>query len=243
MGLFDFFKQDAKDARAVARWQKRLMNKYMQTAERKRAIEALTKIGTTEAVTALLGRYKYRTEATIVDEDEKQEVFDSLVSLGPGAVPALTLYIANESAIYWPVKALRKLVGDDEACQHVMTALEGVEDSFGGNADRRQQLVDNLRDFSEDPRVFALLLRLLEDDDEEIVIRAIDGLSTRKGDPAVVDAIVPKVIEEDTSHRVRTLVMELMIEQGWNVKKFKKALMERIPAQYFIDDTGVVQRR
>lgn len=238
MGLFDFLKSDP-----VGKWSKRLMNKYQQTAERKRAIDALADIGTTEAVGALLQRYKYRTEATIVDEDEKQCVYDAVVSLGESAVPALTAYISSETAIYWPVKALRKLVGDDEASRQVLTALDGIEDSFGANRDRRERLVDNLREFAHDEAVYRRLLGLLTDEDEEIVIRAVDGLSARKNDPAVPNAIVPILLEDDTSHRVRTLVMELVIEEGWNVKRFKKALLERIPEQYFIDDTGVVQRR
>ncbi|MFT7621029.1 MAG: hypothetical protein ACI9WU_000190 [Myxococcota bacterium] len=243
MGLFDFLNSDAKEARAVGRWQKRLMNKYMQTAERKRAIEALTQIGTEEAIVALLGRYKYRTEATIVDEDEKQEVFEAVVALGENAIPALNTYIANETAIYFPCKALRRVVGDEVAAATILQSLSAVPDSFGANADRRQQLVDNLRDFSDNPVVYQTLLGLMEDEDEEIVIRAIDGLSARSGDRAVVEAIVPRILQEETSHRVRTLVMELMIEKGWNVKRYKKALTGIIPAHYFIDDTGVVQRR
>jgi len=243
MGLFDFFKTDAKESRAAAKWGKRLMEKYQQTAERKRAIEALTAIGTDEAIVALLQRYKYRTDATIVDEDEKEMVYRCVVSLGPRAVPGLIEYVSKDTPLYWPVKALRELVGDEEAARVVLDALEAIEDSFGANRDRREQLVDNLRGLSEVERVFQTLLKLATDDDEEIVIRAVDGLSTRKDDPEVPKAIVPLVLDEDTSHRVRTMIMELMLENEWNVKRFKKALMDKIPDAYFIDDTGVVRRK
>ncbi len=243
MGLFDFFKADARESRSVAKYAKLVMQKYQQTAERKRGIEALTAIGTDEAIIALLQRYKYRTDATIVDEDEKEMVYNCVVSLGERAVPGLIVYITKDTHLYWPVKALRQLVGDEETARVVLDTLEGIEDSFGANRDRREQLVDNLRGLSQIDRVFKTLLQLIDDDDEEIVIRAVDGLSTRKNDPEVPKRVVPLITNEGTSQRVRTMIMELMLENEWNVKRFKKALVDKIPGAYFIDDTGVVRRK
>ena len=243
MGLFDFFKSDAKQSRAVARWSKKLMEKYQQTAERKRAIEALTSIGTEEAVVALLQRYTYRTEQTIVDEDEKRMVYECVVSLGDKAVDGLKAYIEAQSALYWPVKALSEIVGQDEGAAIVLTALEGVPDSFGGNALRRPQLVDNLRGFAEVERVHKTLIVLLQDEDEEVVLRAIDALAAREDDPDVPLQIVPVMMREETSIRLRTLILELIIEKGWNVKRFKKALGDVLPESYFIDGVGVIRRR
>ena len=243
MGLFDFLSRDSKDTRAVGKWSKRLMAKYQQTAERKRAIEALASIGSEEAVVALLRRYQYRTEATIVDEDEKEMVFHFVVQLGESAVPGLIQYIQNDTHLYWPIKALREIVGDEEAATQVLLALDGIDDSFGANRDRREQLVDNLRGLASDERVFERLVTMVSDDDEEIVIRAIDGLSTRSGELEVTQAVVPLLLDDERSHRVRTMIMELMIQHEWNVKRFKRSLLGKIPDSYFIDDTGVVRRK
>ena len=243
MGLFDFFSKDNKDSRAIGRWGKKLMNKYQQTGERKRAIEALTAIGTEEAVVQLLKRYEYRTEATILDEEEKELVHQSVLSLGDRAIPGLKQYINTQVYVYWPIKALRQIVGDHAAAGLVLEALEAVEDTFGTNQSRREQLVDNLRSVADDERVYKKLKELLEDDSEEIVIRAIDGLSARNDDPEVSLVVVPLVVNDATSVRVRTMILELIIEQQWNVKRFKKALTEKLPDAYFIDNTGVVRRR
>jgi hypothetical protein len=243
VGLFDFFSNENKEARAVGRWQNKLMGKYLQTTERKRAIHALTEIGTSESILALLKRYQYRTEASIVDEDEKELVFTRCVSLGRRAVPGLIQYINAETGIYWPVKALRQIVGDEEVTTQLLAALDNVEDVFGTNRQRREELVDQLRNFAEDDRVYDVLLGLLQDEDEEIVIRAVDGLSVREDDPDVAAAVVPLLVSEDSSHRVRTLIMELMLSQEWNVKRHKKRLKDVIPESYWIDDTGVVRRK
>jgi hypothetical protein len=244
VGLKDWFSKDAKNSRAVGRWSKKLMNKYHQTAERKRAIEALAEIGSQEAVVALLQRFQYRTEQTIVDEDEKDQVFRTVVQLGEGAVPALVEYISTQTGVYWPTKALRSIVGEEEAARHVLNALDGIPDSFGENRGRREELVDNLRNFAQYEDVYNRLRELLSDDDEEVVIRAIDGMSARVGDPAVAEAVIPKLLQEDTSIRVRTLAIELIIEQEWSIpKEHKKAFRDIIPEAYFVDDTGVVRRK
>ena len=237
------FSKDGRESRAVQRWQKRLMNQYQQTQERKRAIEGLAQIGTEEAIVALLRRYQYRTEASITDEDEKEQVYHTVVSLGASSVPGLVQYIHNETGVYWPVKALRSLVGDEETVTHLLSALDGVEDVYGQNRGRREELVDNLREFADDDRVFERLIRLAGDEDEEIVIRAVDGLGARQGDQRVSDTVVPILLDDSTSHRVRMLIMELMLEQQWNVKRFKKQLLGKIPDIYWIDDTGVVRRK
>ena len=49
--------------------------------------------------------------------------------------------------------------------------------------------------------------------------------------------------DEDRSPRVRTMILELMIEQQWNVKQHKKQLAGHLPDNYWIDDTGVVHRK
>ncbi len=243
MGLFDFLSKEGKETRAVVRWEKKLMGKYLQTQERKRAISMLTEIGTPEAVVALLKRYQYRTEQSILDEEEKDMVRECCVALGKRALPGLIAYINSETGIYWPVKAMREIAGDEITVTELLKALGNVEDIFGANRQRREELVDQLRNFAEDDRVFDVLLSMLGDEDEEIVIRAIDGLSVREDDPEVAEAIVPLMVSEKSSHRVRTMIMEQMLSQEWNVKRYKKQLRDVIPGNYWIDDTGVVRRK
>ena len=87
MGFKNFFSSEGKEQRTVQRAGKKLLNKYQQTQERKRAIDILAGVGSEEAIVALLKRYQFRTESTIVDEDEKETVFNVCVNLGERAVP------------------------------------------------------------------------------------------------------------------------------------------------------------
>ncbi|MBT9559672.1 MAG: hypothetical protein IV100_26820 [Myxococcales bacterium] len=242
MGLFDFFSKDS-DGKAVEKWGKRLMNKYQQTAERKHAIEQLAKIGTEEAVVALLKRYQYRTEQSIADEDEKQHVYSVIVELGQKSVQGIKQYIGTETGLYWPIKALRAIVGDHEAATAVLDALAAVKDSFGQNRERRQQLVDNMRVFVSDDRVFTQLQAMLRDEDEEVVVRVIDGLSAREGSAEHVGSLASLAADPTTSVRLRMMILETAVDKSWNVGEHAAALSGLMPSQYVLTAEGNVARR
>lgn len=243
MALFGLFSKDTKGA--VEKHSKRLMNKYTQTADRLAAIDSLTKIGTEDAIAALLKRYQFRVEQSIADEDEKQQVYSSIVGLGDKAVHAIVQYIGTESGTYWPIKALRALAGDERTATHVIEAFDGITNSYGQNRERRQQLVDNLRNFANIDFVFDRLVTLVRDEDEEVVIRAVDGLSAREGRTDHVEGLFAILVDEATSVRVRMMIFEIVVDQGWTVAPEQIAgLAAVLPPQYTIDaKTGKVSRR
>ena len=190
LGLKDFMarRREAGATRKVERLKKRLMNEHHQTLERKRAIAELDQIGSEDAVYALLGRFTYHTPGSIVDEDEKQLVFDVLRRKGVAAVPALEEYILNEKTIYWPLRTLSELAGNDRAVEILLEALDSIEDRWEQSMERMTNLVSCMRDF-EHPRILTRLMELCGDDFEEIRFLAVDGLSTFD-ESAVVDAVM-----------------------------------------------------
>jgi len=244
MGLREFLarRRETSNQRTVERLRKRLMNEHHQTMERKRAIEQLEEIGSPEALYALLGRFSYHTQGSIVDEDEKQMVFDALRRRGADAVPAIEEFIRRENSVYWPVRTLAELAGEERAVQVMFEALDSIQDRWEKSMERMTQLVSCLRDFHL-PAVCERLIALAQDESEEIRFLAVDGLTTFDDDPRAVDAILQRLFAADETVRVKTYVTDLLLDRGWNVKKYKKQIMETLPSTYFVDDTGVIQRR
>ena len=232
----------SRSDKVVARYEKKLMNKYHQTLERKRIVRLLADIGTEEAITAMLGRFTYVTDGSIVDEDEKTLTYEVLLGLGDRALSALTEFVSTQVAIYWPLKALTELAGEDYAVDVLLKAIDSIHDRFEKSAERLNNLVSSLRDF-QSPKVLAKLIELSHDDSEEIRFLAVDGLSTFDEHQEAVDAIVERLIDEEETTRVKTFIMDLLMERKWKVKKYKKDLTGKIPDTYFVDDTGVIQRR
>lgn len=228
--------------RGVARLQKKLMNKYVNTVERKRVIHTLSDMHSIEAITALLSRFSYVTDGSIVDEDEKELVYQIIRSKGDGAQAALEEFIKTQPAIYWPLRAYTELKGEPAAVRLLFAALDTIEDRWERSMERMTSLVSSLRDFHL-PEVLEKLIELSRDESEEIRFLAVDGLSTFDEYQDAIDAIVDRLGDDEETTRVKTFIMDLLIERRWSIKRFRKELVGKIPENYFVDDTGVVQRR
>ena len=104
MGLFGF------GGSKVDRYVKKLTNAYVQTHERVRMLDLLAETGTDEALYGILKRFTYRTEASIVDEDEKELAFKYLEEFSRaecgqqphklGAVALAVLQAAEDTRIW-----------------------------------------------------------------------------------------------------------------------------------------------
>jgi HEAT repeat protein len=226
----------------VAKLHKKLMNKWYQTLERKRVIQLLAQMGTQEAITALLGRFTFVTDGSIVDEDEKSLVYEILLDLEARAVPALKQFIHEEPAIYWPLKALTEIEGEETAVDTLLSALDGITDRWERSMERMHSLVQSLRDYQND-KVMERLIVLSKDDNEEIRFLSVDGLSMFDSKQPAVDAIIERLLDDNETTRVKTFIMDLLMERRWRVKKYRKELSGKLPETYFVDDTGVIQRK
>jgi len=243
MGWTDFMtrRREAGVTRKIERLKKRLMDPHYQTGERKRSIAELDQLGSEEAIYALLGRFTYHTSGSIVDEDEKQLVFDVLRRKGAAAIPALEDYIINEKTIYWPLRTLSELAGTERAVEILLDALDSIPDRWAESMERMNSLVSSMRDFQH-PRILERLIELSGDDFEEIRFLSVDGLSTFD-EQAAVDAVMERLLHEEETVRVKTYITDLLLERGWNIKRWKKRLGDHLPEGFFIDDTGAIQRR
>lgn len=225
----------------VARLLKKASNKFGQAQDRQIALTSLAELGTEEAIEALLQRYTFRIEQTIGDEEEKRMVFESLVRLGPPAVGPILRFLESQNAPYWPAKALTEIVGPDQTVTHLMALVEGMEAVFDRDIERKVELVSNLREFK-DPRVRDMLLGFLKDDNEEFRVQALEGLADL-GSDEMGDVLVERLLDETETQRVKTAILNLLIDRRWKVKRHKESIRKVIPDAFWIDDVGVIHRR
>lgn len=230
-----------KHSPQVARLLKKSTNKYGQVQDRQAALQALAELGTEEAIEALLQRYTFRIEQTIGDEEEKRMVFESLVRLGPPAVPPILRFLESQNAPYWPTKALTQIVGPEETVTHLLAIIEKMEAVFDRDIERKVELVSNLREFR-DPRVREVLMGFLQDENEEFRVQALEGLADL-GSDEMGDLLVERLVDENETQRVKTAILNLLIDRKWKVKRHKDMIRKAIPEAYWIDDVGIIHRR
>lgn len=226
---------------AVVRLMKKVENKYGQSQDRQAAIRQLAEMGTSEAVQAMLKRFTFRIEQTIGDEEEKRQVFDEIVRLGPVSVAPILDFLETENAPYWPTKALREILGEEATVGRLLEIIDRVEAIFDRDIQRKVELVSNLREYN-DPRVHDLLMSYLSQENEELRVHAIEGLA-EMGHDEMGDILVERLLDVSETQRVKTAVLNLLIEKKWKVKRHKESIRKVIPAAFWIDDVGVIHRR
>src|SRR5947207_13107145 len=114
MGLFDLLSKDKRDERARARNVNQAVNKYAQSADRMKALEALAADGSDDALYGLLRRFGIMYDKSIEDEQEKEWVFEMLVSKGRSALPAVKKYLFSAESISWPLRVLDKVAANTD---------------------------------------------------------------------------------------------------------------------------------
>ncbi len=241
MGLFGFGKKGGGGGK-VGRIEKRLMNKWGQTAERQRAMQMLADMGSKEALGALLKRFTYRTDGAICDEDEKRMAYELLLVAGEAAVAPIEDFVTKSDGVYWPLKALKEIIGMDRAVELLLRALDRAEEVATRRNEQKAQLVANLRDFPH-PAVLERLKTLCSDANDDVRIMAVDGLLTY-GEKDALPVLAERLIDPNETLRIHSVLFEQLVELGWSLAPWRETIDEAqvLPSHYRLSPKGRVVR-
>jgi hypothetical protein len=240
MGLFDFLGGNKDPQKNIDRIKRRLMDQYRQTHERYEAMDDLAKLGTPASLEAMLERFTLRVSGPTVDEEEKDYCYHQISKWGKVAEAPLRQFIATRDAVYFPLKALREIAGEDAAVEALLHAIEDCDPGYHEALERLREIVSNLRDFQHD-RVRGALVGLLTSRSNEIRFYALDGLATYPGEQ-VAPHFAERMLDPDESMRVKSLAFELALEHQVPLGPWADALPAMIPPNYTLGDDGLLQR-
>src|SRR5688572_25811815 len=123
MGLFDVFSR--KPAVRIERLAKKMLNEHHQAQVRMESLEELAGIDTPEAAAALIRRLGVNFRDTIVNEQEKKWVTDTLAEkYGQRAVEPLIEFIRAEQNVSGAIRVLARLVGPERLVDILVTTLQ-----------------------------------------------------------------------------------------------------------------------
>ena len=239
MGLFGF---GGGGGGKIQRLEKRVTNKWGQAVERQRAMEQLAEIGSEEALDALLKRFTFRIDGVITDEEEKRMGHDFLVAAGPRAVAPIERFVSANDGVYWPLRALKEIVGMDRTVDLLLRALDRAQKIEGRVNELKVQLVSNLRDFPH-PRVSERLRELCRDTNGEVRIMAVDGLLTY-GEEEALSVVAEMLLDPEETASTKGIIFEQLLERGWSLEPWRERLAEAniFPAHYRLGADGRIAR-
>jgi hypothetical protein len=236
MGLLDIFSKEKREARARASHLQRVVNKFSQSGDRYRSMEALAQDGSEEATLGLLRRFGMMYDKSIEDEQEKEWVFDTLASKGASVLPAVKRYLEMADSVSWPLRLLQKMATTkDEEIDIVAAILARHEPGYERDPTKKMQLIRHLG-LSKHPRASALVLPYLADMDEGVRYATVEALLTLK-DEAASRAPLLALFASDTeeSLRLRLRMADGFADLGWSLGDALEGIKAKLPEGFQID--------
>jgi hypothetical protein len=248
MGLFDMLgiggSKDQREARAVAKLQKKTIEKYGPPENRQGAIEELGEMHTARAVEALLMRYTVRVEPGITDDDEKQRVLALVQQAGAAvAVPVLKKFILGRDEISWPLKALSDLLPESEVVAFLVEALRKAAGEYSRVPEKKVLLLHALAQHQSADAVPAGL-PFLDDMDDEVQIATAQAMALQK-DERAREPLIQHFLRahEAKNARVREALAGLLADAQFDVKGYTPKVEAALPPAYKLDSKARVTRK
>jgi hypothetical protein len=245
MGLFDRLRGGAPAKprprnTPAAKWADRV-ERRVQNYDRQEAIQALSDMGTAEAVEILLKRFTFHIDPSITDQEEKDSAFRGIVRAGRAAIEPVRVFAGKAESLAWPMKIVKELVDENEYVDELLHWLSRWDTEYAKFVDPKVQLLTALEEH-QSSRIPQEVERFLEDVNEPARFHAASTLLAQDA-PASAGALARAVIDEE-SVRVRVRIAEGLANHGWPVPADDRdALRKSLPAPYGLDGAGRVVKR
>ncbi len=239
MGLFDIFSKEKREERARAGNIQRTINKYSQSGERYKAMEALATEGSDQAIYGLLRRFGMKYDKSIEDEQEKEWVFDTLVSKGEAALPSVKRYMISANSVSWPLRVLQKIAPSKDAeLEMVAEVLARHEPGYERDPTKKIQLIRHigLMKHAKGP---TLVSPYLADMDEGVRLASVEALLVLKNEEEARDKLLELFVSDaEESLRLRIRIAEGFADLGWRVQGHRGGVEKKLPDGFQLDREG-----
>jgi hypothetical protein len=244
MGILDLFSKQGRTERARASNIKGAVNKYAQSADRFRNLQALRDDGSEEAIYGLLRRFGMMYDKTIEDEQEKDWVFEVLVDKGATVLPPLKRYLKEADSISWPLRLLDKIADREVELEALQEILARHEPGYERDPTKKIQLLNHLGGIK-DTRVPTLCAPYLADMDEGVRYAAVEALVRQADGVTAAAPLLDQLTKpEEDSLRIRLQIAEGFAELGWAVPTDRRdAVLKFLPDAFKLTKDGHIEKK
>ena len=246
MGLFDLFsKKNVGDPkpkevspRELARLARVVSNKMSQNYDRQEAIEELSKLANAEGAKALLRRFDFSMEPSIVDQDEKEAAVSGIVAAGSAAIDPIHAYCARAESLTWPLKVLRQIVPSDRIVTELLTLLDQFDTEYMRNPEPKIQLIALLGEYRTS-EVREAVEPFLTDVNESVRFHAT-GTVFLMADAESAEPLVDALAQEE-SLRVKNRIARGLEQAAWVLSdELAQRSTAVLPPGYAVRDKRIV---
>ncbi len=227
-------------AKQIQKLRKKVKEPHGDPAPRINAAHRLLEIGSEEAILVLLERFTISASPSRQDEEEKEEVFTWIVECGKQAVPALTQFLKRGQQVYWPVRALRQILCEEELAQNINEVLRYLWKNPPAISDSKTQLIRSLEGIRS-PKLDESVHLFLKDDDDDVLLAALDYHFDRHQDHAR-EVVLDCYLTADERPRIRGHILERLVDKSWTVRGFRPKVEQVLPDGYTVTREGTIRK-
>jgi len=241
MGLFDFLGGGSPADKAL-KLKAKVTQKYGDPATRQKAIDQLGELGTPEAVAVLLHRFTFAVDPGTTDADEKDIVFNQIVTVGQSSVAPIREFLRRQDqASSWMLKLLDAILPPEEALNLVVEELTRMGGEYARDPEKKLVMLHYVEG-KQHPKVGECALACLEDMADDVKIAALKALSPLKYEPAR-EPMLKLLTSDETAKRVQTAALNALAQSEFTVQGYREKVETRLPQGWFVDKAGAVKKR
>ena len=224
----------------IVKARKRVKEPHGDASVRVSACQKLAEMGTPEAIIALLDRFKITVSPATQDEAEKEQVLEWVVGHGRHSVQPLWQFLRTERQVYWPVRALREILSEDEFVASMEETLRHLWENSPASPEPQAQMIHVIEDLYS-PGLEDVITRHLAERDDDLRLASIDYLMKHAGDKAR-EAILACYLDSQDRPRIKAHLLDCLSEHEWVVRGFRSAIEETLPSDYVLTRDGRIRR-
>jgi HEAT repeat protein len=236
--MFDFLKRTPSSQ--IDKLIKRLTETGGEDGPRIEAAEKLAELNTQEASYALLRRFTMSSKVISGDVEEKQMIVAMLVEKGEAAVEPILKFMKTQHQVEWPARALMEILPEQEWVPRLVEILKNVAQNPFTSPEHRTSLIKAMHGHVT-PEIAATLRTLLEDDDDDVSIAAIQAIAELGEE--VREPLLELFIRAENRPRIRIAIAELFADREWPVKGYRPSVEAALPEGLHLTAKGFIRRR
>lgn len=241
MSLKDLLTSEGRARFRLDRRMQKATNKWMQSMDRMKALEALKADGSEEAIFGLLKRFAIVSDKSIEDEQEKDWVFEVLIEFGDRTLPPLRRFLATAPSIAWPLRVAETLLDREGLWELLRDILGTMEPGYERDPTRKVQLLGFLGEWR-DKRVPPHVWPYLDDMDESVRFAAVEALLKQRDETAREPLLTRLVNPLEESRRITVRILDGFAEIGWTVHGFRGQVEKLLPQEFTLDREGHMKK-
>jgi len=238
MDIFSIFRRSPE--KQIQKLRKKVKEPHGDAAVREGAAQRLFQMGTAPAIRALLDRYTINVSPSVQDEREKAEVCSWLVRMGSEAVPPVIDFLKNERSVYWPIRALREILNEDEFVAQVEDLLRFHWENPPASALPKVQIIRSLEKLYS-PELEQTVRLFLEDEDDDVRVAAVEYMLELPEETAR-ESILETYLNSEDRPRIQNQILMRLVENGWKVRGYRPVIEASLPDMFALTREGRVRR-